>query len=247
MIILYSRNQDKLAEMVERCKSSKKRYKAFSDEEIQMSGNRKEWTLGGLYNALEAARNYGNLTTDDIDTVSGLLKAIDVNDIVLISADDTKAIGKNWNKKEPPKDAFKEVMLKGRIRAVKKRGAKSGAIPYGYRRERYRDSNNCYRNRLVINEQEAKTVKMIFKLYLNLRSMTKVRQHLNTLGYKTRRGINWSQAGIAWILKNDTYRGYVRYGEVWSRGHHKPLVSWQLWQRVQELINKNRKLNRNKV
>lgn len=70
-------------------------------------------------------------------------------------------------------------------------------LPYGYKR----DENN----EIVIDEEEAEIVRMIYDMYLNQgKSTVKVQEYLNSNNIGNRK---WSRSGITLILKNERYCG----------------------------------------
>lgn len=63
---------------------------------------------------------------------------------------------------------------------------------------------------LVINEEEAKTVRLIFFMYLYGYPISKIAETLSSLGTKTKKGnTNWSAASIYQILQNERHCGDV--------------------------------------
>ena len=62
---------------------------------------------------------------------------------------------------------------------------------------------------LVINDEEAEVVRIIFNLYANERvGIRTIAQHLSSLGYKNTRGNDFSFSTIRGILSNPKYKGY---------------------------------------
>lgn len=83
--------------------------------------------------------------------------------------------------------------------AVKvRRGEHIGKVPYGYNREN---------QKLAINEEEAKFVRMIYKWYLDGWGYKKITNELNRLGIKSKTKKNWQMTSIQRILKNSIYKG----------------------------------------
>lgn len=85
-----------------------------------------------------------------------------------------------------------------------KKGKYRMSVPlFGYQ---YNEETNEY----VINEEEAKIVRMIFDMYVNQNVGTNTIAHeLNQRGIKTRRGKNWDGVAIKRLLKNEKYIGKV--------------------------------------
>lgn len=126
-----------------------------------------------------------------------------------------------------------ERLSRGRVEAAKAGRHQSGPSPYGYRRDKNR--------RLVIDEEESEVIRLIFRLYLSLRSMRLTIQELTARGKTTRRGKKWTRAGLSWILKNETYLGKVHYGEVRAKGLHSPIIYPITFNKANHILRANNK------
>lgn len=115
---------------------------------------------------------------------------------------------------------------------------------------------------MSINQEEARVVKRIFRMYLDNYSFTDIAKALNLehiptkkhgLEVKTKdssgnvksKVINsvWQPKTVRLILSNPTYIGKVRYGintknYFEADGHHKPIVSQKTWDEVQNKLSK---------
>ncbi|MEZ6184688.1 MAG: recombinase family protein [Planctomycetota bacterium] len=132
-----------------------------------------------------------------------------------------------------------ERLLRGREAGARAGKHQSGPAPYGYRRDyTLRNTEGVL---LVPDDQEADVVRMIFREYLRLRSMKRLIKLLDEQGLKTRRGKQWSRAGVSWILKNDTYVGRVHFGKIRTKGRHDSIVPPIMFNKVQKLIRENNK------
>ncbi len=98
-----------------------------------------------------------------------------------------------------------------RIKFGKKINAKKGRVPnfcYGYEK-----LNGNYFD-LDINEEEAKVVRKIFKLYTkDLMGAGGIAKNLNQNEVKTKRGCKWTQTGVMRVLTNELYTGKVINGK----------------------------------
>lgn len=98
-----------------------------------------------------------------------------------------------------------------RIKLSKSYNAEKGRVPnlvFGY------DKIIGDYFHLNVNEDEAKTVKTIFKKYTEDGDGTlKISQMLNAMGIRTKRGCKWSQNAVARILSNEIYVGKVVNGK----------------------------------
>lgn len=88
--------------------------------------------------------------------------------------------------------------LEARIRE----GKWHGGAPYGYDYDRER-------GQLVMNSEESKVVKTIFKKYLEFQSLGKVRRYLIKRRIPTRFGNGWCNNTIGVILGRRTYLGWI--------------------------------------
>lgn len=67
---------------------------------------------------------------------------------------------------------------------------------------------------LSINENEAKAICQIFQWYTGVGyGGSKIANMLNERGIKTKRGNNWSQNAVCWILTNEIYTGKIINGK----------------------------------
>ncbi|QQK09019.1 recombinase family protein [Miniphocaeibacter halophilus] len=119
------------------------------------------------------------------------------------------------------------------------------------------DPNNPKgKTKLVINEDEANIVRLIFKEYANGKGYKAICNKLNRLRYKTKRGNAFGVNSIKDIILNPLYIGKIRYNVLqnWSEkrrrninpdpiivdGKHEAIIDIDTWDKVQT-INKNRR------
>ena len=114
---------------------------------------------------------------------------------------------------------------------------------------------------MVINPEQAKTVRLIYDMYLDGCGLTKIKDELERRGYKTSQGKDkWFPTVISHVLKNSFYCGimtyhkeYVpdylkqkkvkNYGEIeltQVQGTHEPIVTVEEFERVQEIMESKR-------
>jgi hypothetical protein len=116
-----------------------------------------------------------------------------------------------------------------------------GNIPLGYDLEA---------RKLVINETEAGTVRLIFQRYLDLGCVRALRDDLKQRGIRpkqwasstgaTRGGHSFERGGLYHLLRNRLYRGEVLYKGVVYPGEHKAIVPADLFDAVQQRLADNR-------
>lgn len=109
------------------------------------------------------------------------------------------------------KTALGQMVKEGRFRG--------GKAPYGYRLEKSGIVNKRKHEvyKLVIDEEEAKVVRMMFNLCISAGyGRYRIAMLLNDKGIKTRKETNWHEATVGAILHNVTYKGVLRSGESYS-------------------------------
>lgn len=119
----------------------------------------------------------------------------------------------------------------------------------------------------IINEEEAKSVRLIFELYAKGLGYTHIVDELNSLGYKTKIGNPFGTNSIAEILRNEKYTGLYVFNKTpkkinGKRNSHvsKPeeeiirvkdgmprIVSDETYNKVQERLQNNKRNASNKA
>ena len=128
---------------------------------------------------------------------------------------------------------------RGQLNAVQKGRYGTGPAPYGYRRGEEGEKP------LIIDDNEAEVVRIIFREYLNTRSTGKVVDYLHSKNIATRKGNKWSRQAIAIILSNRTYRGRVSYGDVETEGIHDSIIEPALFYKANTLRERKRRKRKN--
>lgn len=103
----------------------------------------------------------------------------------------------------------KEILARGRMHSLQNGCYISPVPPYGYDREKLKDEKGY---KLVINQEESETVKMIYELFLDSLGTVALANYLNKLGIKTRKENPWTPINIRKILTNPTYYGELIFG-----------------------------------
>lgn len=129
--------------------------------------------------------------------------------------------------------ALSRRLVAGKAASVRRGNPGAGPAPFGYRREGEHGN-------LVRNDAEADHLVFIFEEYLRVRSIAKVIQGLaDRRCSRTRMGRRWSSSGIAMILRNRTYLGFVKFGLIQRRGIHAPLIDPETFRRVGRILQEN--------
>ncbi|MEO0118684.1 MAG: recombinase family protein [candidate division WOR-3 bacterium] len=123
-------------------------------------------------------------------------------------------------------DEMEKEKIKRRFMAGKKRLLAEGKLigcypPYGYKY--VRDKQKGIEPHFEINEEEARIVRKVFQLYLELQSIFLVAKKLAELGIKNRgKGLDkpkfFHASMVKKILRNEVYIGNFYYGKVRKRG-----------------------------
>ena len=132
--------------------------------------------------------------------------------------------------------------IRDKIAASKKKGMWMGGLPsLGY------DVQN---RKLVVNEEEARTVVHIFRRYVELRSVRVLQEELDAAGIRSKRriladgtpfgGQKLSRGALYLMLQNRIYRGEITHKGNAYPGEHQPIVDEVLWDQVQAILAENR-------
>ena len=108
------------------------------------------------------------------------------------------------------------------------------------------------KSKLIINEREAESIRLIFNEYVNGKGYKAITNKLNKLGYKTKKNNDFSVNSIREILTNPVYIGLVRYNvrQNWAEkrrrninanpiitdGIHEAIIDEKLWDKVQVIM-----------
>jgi site-specific DNA recombinase len=103
--------------------------------------------------------------------------------------------------------------------------------------------------RLVVNEDEAERVRAIFDLYVKHEGLVPVVEELRRRGWTTKRwttrngrvrgGHPFTKTNLHKLLTNVTYVGKVRHRTEVHDGEQSPIITPDVWQRVQVLLRRN--------
>jgi site-specific DNA recombinase len=128
--------------------------------------------------------------------------------------------------------------IRDKIAASKQKGMwMGGTVPLGYD---VRD--HC----LVVNPKEAATLRLVFQLYIELRSVRQVRDELDRRSIVSKQrvsksgsrsgGVPFGRGALYQKLANPIYVGEIRHKRVSHPGQHEPIIEKSLWQRVQAML-----------
>jgi DNA invertase Pin-like site-specific DNA recombinase len=132
--------------------------------------------------------------------------------------------------------------IRDKIAASKKKGIwVGGVVPLGYKVEE---------RKLIVEPEEAATVRLIFELYLALGSLSALQRELRDRSIRTRRrtlstgrtigGVHLTNGPLAHLLRNRVYLGELNHRNRSYPGEHQAIVSQELFAEVQGRLDANR-------
>jgi site-specific DNA recombinase len=130
--------------------------------------------------------------------------------------------------------------IRDKIAASKQKGMwMGGTVPLGY---------DLSDHRLVVNATEAETVRLIFQLYVELKTLRRVSDELDRRSIVSKQwvskravqhgGFRFRRGALYHLLANPIYMGEIRHKKVTYPGQHEPIIERAIWERVQEMLNK---------
>jgi site-specific DNA recombinase len=139
--------------------------------------------------------------------------------------------------------------IRDKIAASKQKGMWMGGwVPIGYDRKD---------RTLVINEDEARTVRTIFALFLKLKNVRKVQAELARLKLATKPypiatgkilgGLPFSRGHLYRILSNPLYIGEIAHKDIRHAGQHPRIIDQDTWEAVNAQIGSNRREHRGRA
>lgn len=128
--------------------------------------------------------------------------------------------------------------IRDKVAASKRKGMwMGGTQPMGY---------DLRDRKLVVNDNEARTVRYIFERYLELGSVRLLKDDLDGHGIVSavkaskngnhRGGKPLSRGGLYHLLSNPVFVGEIRHKQERHPGQHQEIVNRELWERVQQRL-----------
>ena len=124
-----------------------------------------------------------------------------------------------------------------------------GTTPIGYKliKDGTVLSNGKQPTKVIIDEKIAPHIRHIWEMSADNKSLTEIAEELIRREVLTRNKLVWRKQGVALILKNPFYKGYIRYNGEMHRGKHEALVDERIWNKANAVINArkpDKRLNR---
>ncbi len=119
------------------------------------------------------------------------------------------------------------------LKAKCQMGIRPGTAPLGY----LNVINNNRISEVVPDPERAWVVKAMFERVAKYgHSGRTIRKWLKEIGFQTKNGKLLALSRIYSTLNNPFYYGEFQYGDEWYKGNHEPLVSKELWDKVQKQL-----------
>lgn len=133
------------------------------------------------------------------------------------------------------RETIAERMRMGHIKRAEEglRGMGGNYDPAGYIRQD---------GQLVVNEEEAEHIQLVYNFYERYHSITKMQKHLKELGYSV-----WRFRRYRDILSNKLYCGYISFAGLFYKGQHESIISEEQFERVQTLLSRHKGNNAHKT
>jgi site-specific DNA recombinase len=133
--------------------------------------------------------------------------------------------------------------IRDKIAASKKKGLwVGGIVSLGYQ---VKD------RKLIVNEAEAGSVRLIFERYRALGSLPALQRELRSRGVVTRKrtlssgkvigGAPLTNGPLAYLLRNRLYLGEINHHDQSYPGEHQPIIDQKLFNEVQAQLDENRR------
>jgi DNA invertase Pin-like site-specific DNA recombinase len=118
--------------------------------------------------------------------------------------------------------------IRDKLLASRKKGMwMGGTVPFGYRVEN---------RKLLIEETEAATVRMIFGRFIAVGSATVLARQLHAEGVTSRSGMPIDKGWLYKLLNNRVYIGEAVHKRIAYPGEHQPIIRRDLWDNVHSIL-----------
>ena len=113
-----------------------------------------------------------------------------------------------------------------------------GIVPFGYKLEKDGPQlpNGRQPHKLVIDKEISPKIKIIWQMAADNKSLMEIGNELDKIGLKTSSGKTWRKQGISTIIKNNFYKGYLKYNDEIHKGIHPAIVGEKLWEKANRML-----------
>ena len=220
----------------------------FSDEGI--SGAKETTDRDGIIKMLDYCKNDSSIRFMVIDKVDRLSRDLFQQlfiekELLVCKVQILFAAQETLNGNDVVNDAMRKMMgvfaemerklINQRLSDGMKKKASNGNKPSGRQPFGYEYSYD--RKTTVVNEFEAKVVRMIFTLRAGGVSLNKIADYLNNTTAQDGYSVNnknrkWTNQSVRVILANDYYIGKVTHAGNKIDGNHTPIIKMNMWDKV---------------
>jgi site-specific DNA recombinase len=131
--------------------------------------------------------------------------------------------------------------VRDKVAASRQKGKwTGGGVPLGY------DTKD---KKLAVNPSEAETVRFIYRRYLDLKCLRRLKTELDEKGVVSKQrsnlpgrsagGLQFAYGPLAYLLKNRTYLGEMGHKGKWFPGEHEAIIDPILFNAVQDRLKSN--------
>lgn len=139
--------------------------------------------------------------------------------------------------------------IRDKIASSKRKGMwMGGPPPLGY---------DCKDRKLVINEAEAETVRLMFDLFIAKRSVKRAVEHLQHIGARTKFRITgngkhvggnpFDVATVYKMLNNPIFLGKIRHKDEIYEGQHDPIITQETWDAARGILQVSPRMRGNET
>ncbi len=157
------------------------------------------------------------LAENDVFIITADLQVIDLNEDNDSLVSDFMDVLSSFEYKQ-----IRKRMMRGKRAGAQKGEWNNGVAPFGYQIDKERKT-------LIIIEDQAAIVKMIFNWVFQKKSPRGIATKLNQLGIKTKNNRLFSEVTIRRLIRNETYKGYlIRHRIKWNgkKKEQHPKENW---------------------
>lgn len=165
------------------------------------------------------------LSRSQRDTLTIIEDIMLKNSVELISLHETLDTSTPWGRamigilssfNQLERENIKQRTSDGRNAKARMGGYAGGKPPIGYM---------VVDGKLVIVPKEAEIVRLVFELRAKGETLIGIKDRLNELGYRTKKGNLFQHSAVQTILNNEeTYRGRYKYGNSENYGLYEPIL-----------------------
>jgi DNA invertase Pin-like site-specific DNA recombinase len=141
---------------------------------------------------------------------------------------------------------IKKRLVRGMQQSAKGGNWASGSYPFGYTYD--------HKTKKLTPDENADTVKLMYKLYLENMSTRDIAHKLNMEGRLTLNGKEWSSSTVSRTMRNPVYKGVITYNKTKRKGNkttkkdetehivvedaHEKIISVEEWEMAQQIRDK---------